>query len=57
VEVLVGAATLAVALAATGAMGDILYMLLIAGALIGIGLMLEPEAPEWPDSQALVLAL
>ena len=43
VDVLIGAATVAIALAATGATAQILYMLLIAGALVGIGLMLEPN--------------
>ena len=41
VDALIGAATIAVLFAATGATGQILYMVLIAGALIGIGLMLE----------------
>jgi hypothetical protein len=43
VDVLIGAATIAVVFAATGATAEILFMLLIAGALVGIGLMLEPH--------------
>ena len=42
VDVLIGAATVAVAFAAIGVTAEIL-MLLIAGALVGIGLMLEPN--------------
>jgi hypothetical protein len=41
VDVLIGVATLAVAVAALGATAAILYMLTILGALAGIGLMLE----------------
>ena len=48
VDVLIGAATVVVAFAATGATGQILYMLLIAGALVGIGLMLEPNVTAQP---------
>ena len=42
-DVLIAAATVAVALAATGATTEISYMLLIAVTLIGIGLVLEPK--------------
>ena len=41
VDVLIGVATLAVAVAALGGTAAILYMLTILGALAGIGLMLE----------------
>lgn len=47
-DVLIGAATVAVAFAAIGVTADILYMLLIAGALVGIGLMLEPNVTAQP---------
>ncbi len=49
VDVLIGAAAVAVALAATGATVEILSVLLIAGALVGIGLMLEPNATAQPE--------
>ena len=48
VDVLIGAATLAVAIAALGATAAILYMLLILGALAGIGLMLEANVMAQP---------
>jgi hypothetical protein len=47
-DVLIAAATVAVALAATGATTEISYMLLIAVTLIGIGLMLEPDVTAQP---------
>ena len=47
-DVLIAAATVAVALAATGATTEISYMLLIAVTLIGIGLMLEPNVTAQP---------
>ena len=50
VDVLIGVATLAVAVAALGATAAILflYMLLILGALVGIGLMLEANVMAQP---------
>jgi len=48
VDVLIAAATVAVAFAATGATTEIPYTLLIAGTLIGIGLMLEPDVTAQP---------
>jgi hypothetical protein len=48
VDVLIGAATMAVAFAAIASMVDVLYLLLISGALVGIGLMLEPTVKEQP---------
>jgi hypothetical protein len=48
VDVLIGTATLAVAFTATGATADVLYMLLIPGALVGIGLVLEPNVAAQP---------
>ena len=48
VDVLIGAATLAVAVAALGATAAILYMLSILGALAGIGLMLEANVMAQP---------
>jgi hypothetical protein len=43
VEVLVVAATFALAFAATNTPGDVPFMLLVAGALVGTGLILEPR--------------
>jgi len=48
VDVLIGVATLAVAVAALGATAAILYMLLILGTLVGIGLMLEANVMAHP---------
>jgi len=48
VDVLIGVATLAVAVAAMGATAAILYMLPILGALAGIGLMLEANVMAQP---------
>jgi hypothetical protein len=48
VDVLIGVATLAVAVAALGATAAILYMLSILGALAGIGLMLEANVMAQP---------
>ena len=48
VDALIGAAMFAVALAAVGVTAEILYMLLIAGGLVGIGLMLEPKVTAQP---------
>ena len=50
VDVLIGAATVAVMFAATGATAEVPYVLLIAGAMIGMGLMLEPNFTEEPAS-------
>ena len=51
VDVLIGVATLAVAVAALGATAAILYMLLILGALVGIGLMLEANVMAQPPGE------
>jgi len=48
VDALIGAATLAVALAALGTTAGVLYVLSILGALLGIGLMLEPKVTARP---------
>jgi len=48
VDVLTGAATLAVAFATVSTTADALYMLLIPGVLVGIGLMLEPNVTVQP---------
>lgn len=51
VDLFTGAATLGVAFAAISAISttdDVLYMLLIVGALINIGLMLEPKITAQP---------
>ena len=50
VDVLIGAATLAVAVAATSMTAGILYIYIlpILGALVGIGLMLEPNVMAQP---------
>ena len=53
-NVLIAAATVAVALAATGATTEISYMLLIAVTLIGIGLMLEPNVTAQPADAAVL---
>lgn len=45
---LIGAATLAVALVAMGPTASVLYVLSIVGALLGIGLMLEPNVRARP---------
>ena len=47
-DALIGAATLAVALAALGTTAGVLYVLLILGALLGIGLVLEPKVTARP---------
>ena len=52
VDVLIGAATLAVAVAAIGATAGVLYMLLILGVVVGIGLMLEPNVTRQPTVDA-----
>ena len=44
VDVLIGAATLVVAFSAMSAAAGVPYMLLLSGALVGIGLILEPSA-------------
>ena len=50
-DVLIGASTVAVAFAAIGATADVRDLLILgASALIGIGLMLEPNATEQPAS-------
>lgn len=53
VDVLIGVATLAVAVAALAldATAAILYMLLILGALVGIGLMLEANVMAQPPGE------
>ena len=51
-DVLIGAATLAVAVAAIGATAGVLYMLLILGVVVGIGLMLEPNVTRQPTVDA-----
>jgi len=43
-DVLTGAAALALAFAAAGGTTDPLYLLLVPGLLIGVGLLLEPSA-------------
>jgi hypothetical protein len=48
VDVLIGSATLAVAVAAIGTTGGILYLVSIAGGLVWIGLMLEPNVMAQP---------
>jgi hypothetical protein len=48
VDVLIVAATLAVAFAAINSMADVLYMLVIAGALVGTALMLERNVRAQP---------
>ena len=50
VDVLIGASTVVVAFAAIGATADVPYMLLTTGAsaLVGIGLMLEPNVTVQP---------
>ena len=52
VDVLVGASTIAVALAAMATIGDIPYLLLIAGVLGGTGLMLEPKVAAQPAADS-----
>ena len=51
VDALVGAATLAVAIAATGTTASVPYMLSIVGALVGIGLILEPSIRAQPGGE------
>jgi hypothetical protein len=51
VDVLIGVATLGVAVAALGASAAILYMLLILGVLVGIGLMLEADIMAQPHGE------
>ena len=48
VDALIGAATLAIAVAAISVTAGILYILPIVGALVGIGLMLEPNVIAQP---------
>ena len=48
VDVLIGAATMGVAFAAIASLMDVLYLLLISGAMVSIGLMLEPTVKEHP---------
>ena len=48
VDALIAAATLAIAVAAIGTTAGILYVLSIVGALVGIGLMLEPNVMAQP---------
>jgi len=51
VDVLIGVATLGVAVAELGASVAILYMLLILGVLVGIGLMLEANVRTQPPGE------
>src|SRR5438034_9625674 len=51
VDVLIGAATLVIAFAAIGTTAEALYMTLIPGALVGIGLMLEPDVTAEPAGE------
>ena len=51
VDVLIGAATLVIAFAAIGTTAEALYMTLIPGALVGIGLMLEPNVTAQPAGE------
>jgi hypothetical protein len=51
VDVLIGVATLGVAVAALGATAAVLYMLLILGVLVGIGLMLEANVMAQPSGE------
>ena len=51
VDVLIGVATLVVAVAALGATAAILYVLPILGALAGIGLMLEANVMAQPPGE------
>jgi hypothetical protein len=51
VDVLIGVATLGVAVAALGATAAILYMLLILGVLVSIGLILEANARTQPPGE------
>jgi len=55
VDVSIAAAIIAIAFAVTDATADVLYRLLILGALIGIALLLEPApgAPGDDDSSRL----
>lgn len=48
VDALIGAAALSVAFAAIAETEDVLYMLLIVSAMLGIGLMLEPNVTAQP---------
>lgn len=48
VDVLIGAATSAVAVAAISMTAGIVYILPILGALVGMGLMLEPNVMAQP---------
>jgi len=43
VDVLTGAAAMIVALAAIAGTTDIIYLLLLPGALLGVGLIVEPN--------------
>lgn len=52
VDMLIAAATFAVALAAIGTTADDLYLLLISGLLVAIGLVLEPDATTQPAANA-----
>lgn len=47
-DALIGAATLSVAFAAIAETDDVLYLLLIVSAMLGIGLMLEPNVTAQP---------
>jgi hypothetical protein len=47
-DVSTGAATVGLAFAAFGTTADVLYMQLIPGVLVGIGLMLEPKVTAQP---------
>lgn len=49
VDVLLTAATLAIGAAALGTTADILYLLLIFGAVLGLALLLEPNVHAQSD--------
>jgi hypothetical protein len=52
VDVLITAATLAVAAAALGTTADTLYLLLIFGAVLGLAVWLEPDVSARADANA-----
>jgi len=57
VDVLIGAATSAVAVAAISMTAAILYILPILGVLVGVGLMLEPNVMAQPPGAESLRAL
>jgi hypothetical protein len=52
-DVLTGAAALALAFAAAGITTEPLYLLLVPGLLLGIGLVLEPDGSRAPPPRGL----